>query len=278
MQYINYNGNIYPEHEPVMPVTNRGFRYGDGFFESMVMFDKKIPLLEYHWSRIEFTIQVLSATLPRRFDIDRFYNMVLDLCAVNDVAKNARIRLQFFRKGKGLYLPEEDELGYVISMDRIENAQFEPGNGLVAGMRDDCFKPFYNISDLKTTSALIYVLFSQFAKADNLDEMIITDSNGMVCEAIRSNVFLWKDSRLITPDLISGCVNGVMRTYLMSTLGAEIEEREIESRELLEADEILLANAVKGVQWVREFSGKTYTNKKAVELTALLNKNLVVTR
>ena len=44
MQYINYNGNIHDQYEPLLPVTNRGFRYGDGFFESMIMFNKKVKV------------------------------------------------------------------------------------------------------------------------------------------------------------------------------------------------------------------------------------------
>lgn len=274
MQYINYNGNIYPEHEPLMSVTNRGFKYGDGFFESMVMFDRKIPLLDYHFSRLEFTAEVLSAVFSKRFDADRFMNMVLDLAAVNEAVTNARIRLQFFRKGKGLYLPDEDTLGYVISMDKIENTEFECGEGLKAGMREDCFKPVYIVSDLKHSSALTYVLFAQFAAAEGWDEILLMNTYAQVCEAIHSNIFLVKDNKLITPNLDSGCVNGVMRTFLISNL-EEVEEREIDTKELLEANEILLTNAVKGIQWVKEFEGKTYGNKKAVELTAYLNKNLL---
>jgi branched-chain amino acid aminotransferase len=274
MQYINYNGNIYPEHEQLLPVTNRAFKYGDGFFESMAMFNRKIPLLDYHFSRMEFTAEVLSAVFPKRFDAERFMSMVLDLAAVNEAVTNARIRLQFFRKGQGLYLPDDDTLGYVISMDKIENPEFEYGEGMKVGMREDCFKPVYNVSDLKHSSALSYVLFAQFAAAEGWDEMLLINFYMQVCEAIHSNIFLVKDNKLITPNLDSGCVNGVMRTYIIANLD-DVEEREIETKELLEADEILLTNAVKGIQWVKEFEGKTYTNKKAIELTAILNKNLL---
>lgn len=278
MQYINFNGNIYHESETLLPVTNRAFRYGDGFFETMVMFNKKIPLLEYHWSRVDFTAQVIASVLPKRIDAERFYAMVLDLAAVNEGIKNARVRLQFFRKGKGLYTPEEDELGYVISMDKIDNSKFEPGNGLKAGTRDDCFKPVYNISDLKNSSALSYVIFSQFAAHEQWDEMILLNSYAQICEAIHYNVFIVKDDKLITPDLNSGCVNGVMRSYLITLLHGNVEEREVEPKELLEADEILLTNAVRGIQWVKAYGNKTYTNKKAIALTLLLNKSLAAVR
>lgn len=275
MPYINYNGNIYPEHEKLLLVTNRGYRYGDGFFETMVMFNKKIPLLEYHWSRLEFTSQVLSTVLPSRFTSESLENMLLDLASVNDAVSNARIRLQFYRKGKGLYLPDDDELGYSITLDKIENTRFEVGPGLIAGMRDDCYKAISMVSDLKNSSALMYVLAAQFAKAEGWDECILSNHYGQVCESLYSNLFIVKGDKIYTPDLDSGCVNGVMRTYLLGTLEGQIEEKEIEIQELIDADEIFLTNAVKGVQWVKQLKDKTYNNRIALKLTEMLNANLV---
>jgi branched-subunit amino acid aminotransferase/4-amino-4-deoxychorismate lyase len=273
MQYINFNGNIYQEHETLLPVSNRAFRYGDAFFESIVMFSRKMPLLEYHWARIDFTATVLSATFPSKLDADKITSMVLDLAAVNDVV-NARVRIQFFRMGDGLYQPEDEKLGFVITMDKLENAKFECGEGLKVGIREDCFKPVSMTSDLKTSNALLYVLAAQFAKSESWDEMILLNADTMICEAIHSNIFIYKSGQYLTPHLESGCVNGVMRSYLISALKEPVEEREVHLHELLEAEEILLTNAVRGVQWVKEYGGKTYTNNKAIEVTALLNKSL----
>jgi branched-chain amino acid aminotransferase len=275
MRYINYNGNIYNEHETLLQPGNRGFKYGDGFFETIVMFNRKMPLLDFHWSRLEFTAEVLSATLPKHMDMERLESMIMDLVSVNDAVQNARLRVHFFRKGGGLYCPDEEELGYVISMDALENTSFECGNGIVAGIKEDCYKSVSMISDLKTTSCLNYVLAAQFARAEGWDDIILLNQYGQICESLYCNVVIVKQGKLVTPDLDSGCINGVMRTYLLATLDEGLEERPIEMHELLDADEILLTNAVRGVQWVKVLGSRTYTNKKAVELTALLNKNLL---
>jgi branched-chain amino acid aminotransferase len=276
MQYINFDGNIFPEREALLPVTNRAFRYGDGFFESIVMFDKKIPLLEYHWSRIEFTAQVLGALLPSRFDMDRLQNLLLDLASVNDAAKNARFRLQFYRKGKGLYLPDDDELGYAITMDLIEYSKFEAGNGLKVGTREDCYKPVSMTSDIKNSSALMYVMAAQLSKREGWDECVLLNHYAQVCEALSANIFLVMGDKLVTPTLDSGCVNGVMRSFLLWLKEDQTEERDIDVKELLLADEILLTNAVKGVQWVKQLGSKIYSGKKAAELTALINEKLML--
>lgn len=275
MQYINFNGNIFPEHEALLPVTNRAYRYGDGFFETIVMFNKKFPLLDYHWSRIEFSAQVIAGVLPSRFGMAALESMLLDLASVNDAVANARFRVQFYRTGKGLYLPEDDELGYTITVDKIDNSRFECGEGLVAGMRDDCYKAISMVSDLKNCSDLNYVMAAQLSKTEGWDECILTNHYGQVCEALYSNVVIVKGDKFVTPDLDSGCVNGVMRSYLLWILQGRMEEREIEVAELEAADEILLTNAVRGVSWVKEFRRKKYGNRQAKEITALLNKQLL---
>ena len=50
---------------------------------------------------------------------------------------------------------------------------------------------------------------------------------------------------------------------------------EIDVDELATADEIIMTNAVKGIQWIRELNGKTYANKKALELTQMVNERLI---
>ena len=121
----------------------------------------------------------------------------------------------------------------------------------------------------------MYVLAAQYARTEGWDECILTNHSGHVCEGLSSNVFIVKDYKLITPSLDSGCINGVMRNYIIWLTANNVIEREIEAEELYDAEEILLTNAVKGIQWVRELNGRIYNNKKAVQLTELLNSKLL---
>jgi branched-chain amino acid aminotransferase len=116
---------------------------------------------------------------------------------------------------------------------------------------------------------------AQLTQAEGWDECIITNHYGQVCEAIYSNVVVVKGDKMVTPDLDSGCVNGVMRSYLLWLFEGKMEEGEITLEELDNADEIWLTNAVRGINWVKAMKGKAYTNKKALEATNLLNKKLL---
>jgi branched-subunit amino acid aminotransferase/4-amino-4-deoxychorismate lyase len=63
MQYINCNGKLIKEEEIPLSFFNRGLFYGDGFFETMVMMQGKIPLLSLHWQRIVDTALLLRGKL-----------------------------------------------------------------------------------------------------------------------------------------------------------------------------------------------------------------------
>ena len=87
------------------------------------------------------------------------------------------------------------------------------------------------------------------------------NTSGNIIEALSSNFFIVKNKILITPPLSEGCINGVFRMYFMQLakqFGIECKEEKIHPNDVLDADEIILTNAVKGVQWVEFYEGKKY--------------------
>ncbi|MEO5562581.1 MAG: aminotransferase class IV, partial [Chitinophagaceae bacterium] len=89
-----------------------------------------------------------------------------------------------------------------------------------------------------------------------------------IADAGIANVFLIKNKTIITPPLIEGCVGGVMRKYLLEKIGStyKIKEEPITIDMVLEADELFLTNAVKGIRWVKQFRNKTYQHTQTVEI------------
>ena len=92
------------------------------------------------------------------------------------------------------------------------------------------------------------------------DEIILLDHNGHVSEALSSNLF-WKiDQSFFTPPLSTGCIDGIMRNWLMSELknkGFEVREELIHARDLLTAESIFTTNAM-GIRYIMEFNKASY--------------------
>ena len=108
-----------------------------------------------------------------------------------------------------------------------------------------------------------------FAKQQKWNEALILNQHHRICDATIANVFFIKNHLLYTPHLKEGCVNGVMRKYLIQQLkqaGISVEEGTYSVTDLLHADELFLTNAMYGIRWVKLFGNKTYSFNQAAQL------------
>ncbi len=73
----------------------------------------------------------------------------------------------------------------------------------------------YKLSNYKTSNALLYVMAGLYQKQHRLDEAIILNQNGFLCESTSSNLFVVYQNQIYTPALSEGCVAGVMRSVVL---------------------------------------------------------------
>lgn len=269
MQFINYNGNFYEAETPLFAADNRALKYGDGFFESIVMMQGRMPLLHLHVDRITKSAEVLQMDLPFQVTEAWLTGAISELALKNNIGHDVRIRIQFFREGQGLYAPKSNAGSYIITTAAHNHGKFTFIDGLLIATCPLVKKQYDHTSSIKTNSALLYVIAAQWAARNNVDDALILNTYNEVCEATSSNIIIVKGDKLITPPVSSGCVAGVMRDFLIKELN--VAEQTLAESDVATADEVWLTNAVKGIQWVKQYKGNTYKNNKAMETTALLN-------
>ena len=275
VEYINFNGSILPADQLIFKANNRGFRYGDGLFESMRYIKGKLKFSEMHIDRIQKGMKLL------RFDncslIDSWFirEKVEELVRRNRTGADARIRLTVFRDSEGLYSPVSNKFGYVLEIQKLDDSQYVLNKkGLIIDVYDEIPKPVNALSNLKTCSAMIYVLAGIYKNQNALDEVLILNHHGFLCESMSSNVFVVYDRKLYTPALNEGCIAGVMRQVVMRLAkenNIELVEAQINPDILNEADEVFLTNAAKGIQWVMGYNNKRYFNEVSRFLSEKLN-------
>jgi branched-subunit amino acid aminotransferase/4-amino-4-deoxychorismate lyase len=76
--------------------------------------------------------------------------------------------------------------------------------------------------------------------------MIILDQKGHVSELLYSNIFWIKNDIFYTSSLETGCIKGVMRTYLIGKLeeeGLSLKEVNVAPEKLFQADHVFATNA-----------------------------------
>lgn len=269
MNFISFNGKIISGDEPVLVVSNRSYRYGDGLFETIKLIQRKILLADYHFERLLSGLAILKFEIPKLFSKEKLERDILSLCKKNECEKLARIRISVFRGNGGLY-DGNTILQYVIECWPLnESVNKLNENGLVIDIYTDVKKSCDKFSNLKSANFLPYSLAALFAKEHQLNDCLVLNSAGGIADSTIANIFLIKNDIVTTPALDQGCVNGVMRRYLLEQFritGYEIQERKLSVSDMENADEVFLTNAINGIRWVGKFRDKIYTNSMTREI------------
>ncbi len=258
-----------PADEPALLVSNRGYRYGDGLFETMKIKNGKILLELYHFERLLAGLSLLKFELPSLFSPEKLSTEILQLCEKNECSNLARVRLSVSRGNGGLY-DGGKTLQYVIECWPLgEHVNQLNENGLVIDIFPDAEKGTDAFSNLKSANFLPYSLAALYAKENKLNDCLLLNTRGNISDSTISNLFIIKGAMINTPALNEGCINGVMRRHLLSAKPGEsytLAETAVTVADIEGADEIFLTNAINGIRWVRQFRNKIYGCQKTVEI------------
>lgn len=269
MNSICFNGKIIPADEPVLLASNRGYRYGDGLFETMKVAEGKILLSDHHFERLFAGLALLQFEIPRLFLRQKTEDEILSLCKKNNCEGLARVRLSVFRGNGGLY-DEDKGLQYLIECWPLtESVSKLNENGLVIDVFPGAEKSCDKFSNLKSANFLPYSMAALYAKEKKLNDCLVLNTTGGIADSTIANLFIIKNAIVITPGLEEGCVNGVMRQYLLKKLQAAdyaVQEATLSVNDIIAADEVFLTNAIHGIRWVRQFRDMSYSNVKTVEI------------
>ena len=271
-----YNGHLINLYEPAISFTNRAFRYGDSLFESIRYTNGKIMFLADHVKRIKLSMTTLRMNVPAEFTSSNIEQLIIHLIEKNSLKQDARIRLTVFRNDGGFYTPDTNDISFLIEAEKLEDTGYGLNQkGLWVDIYAEIKKPINKISNIKTGSALLYVMAGITKTSLRLDDCLLVNENGNIIESISSNIFVVKNGTLYTSPVTDGCVDGVMRKQILD-IAAQNKilafEQALTVHTLTNGYEVFLTNAIKGVQWVGQFKNKFYTNQRSVFFTEKLNE------
>ncbi len=259
---FNLNGKIVTADQPHFYATNRSLKYGDGLFEGMRLMNGEILFFEDHISRLLEGMEALQLKTPDHFTSAYFYKLIYDLLIANKIEENVIIRIQVYRAGAGLYEPAKDEVEFFIELLQVPADSFAwYEKGISVGIFKEWKKDLNPAMNFKTSNSLVYVMASRWKREMKLDDALLINTSGNVCDGTSATVFLWKNKKLVTPPLAEGAIRGVMRKQVMeftSTQSIAIEEKIVTENDILTADEIFLTNISRGVRWVEWIGEKKY--------------------
>lgn len=245
------------------------------------MLNGKIPFLSDHLSRIKDGMNLLKINVPKNLSEKYFEKNIHRLAIKNKIQKNARIKIIVWRNAKGLYTPENNKAGWMMEIFPMNDSKFILNEkGLIIDVFEDIKKTSNLLSNFKTNNSIPFILASLFAKEKKIDDTLILNQYGRICETTNSNLFIVNKSSnplILTPHLSEGCIAGVMRKNILAIAkksGIKIVEKKITRKEIMNANEIFLTNAIDGIKWVRKFNDKYFQNEVGRYLCERLNESI----
>ena len=261
MPFFNYNGKTFTENEPVITITNRGLRYGDGIFETMKLKNGTLILADEHFARLWKGMQQLQFSVPKLWSPEKLEEETRALAAKNKLT-SARIRVTVIRGNGGIYDAVNNIPNYIIETTALpEGSGAINTNGIQLCIYKDAVKTIDSFSNLKHNNCLPYFMGGMYAKSQQCNDALVLNSRGNICEATIANIFIIKDGIVSTPALSEGCIAGVTRKWLIEKIreqGFTVHETAITVDDAMDADEVFLSNSISNIRWAAALGEKKF--------------------
>jgi len=244
-KYIWLNGAFQPFNDSNVHLLSHTLHYGLGAFEGIRAYETEaggaIFRLSEHTERLFDAAKKISIAIP-------YSKEELEAVQKEAMTKNklqeGYIRPIVFLGSESMGLRAKDLVSVNVAVACWEWPSYmdpeakKKGISIIKSPYQQYENPLYsNNKIIGTYINSIMALHDALAK--NADEAILLDKNGFISEGSGENLFIIKDSKLLTPKT-DFCLNGITRQTVMqiaSDLGIEVEEKNLIFDELVDADE-----------------------------------------
>ncbi|MAQ69908.1 MAG: aminotransferase class IV [Flavobacteriales bacterium] len=278
MEKICYNGKYIAKSNFFLSSNNRGFKYGDAFFETIRCFLGKPLFFEEHYFRMASSFVIMKMDVPLNFDMDVFQKLIQDLLIENKLdQQSARVRITFFREDGGYYLPTKKSVNFIIDSEPLDDSKYYlNANGLKMGIYKDNYIESNSLSQLKSTNRLLNIVAAIYSKENNYDDVLLMNNSRNIVEATSGNLFAVHDQIIFTPPIQDGCIDGVIRRVLCANKQFSIQEKSLSYLDIVNAQEVFITNVISGAKWVGKINNSNYGQQKTIEIVNFLNSHLLV--
>jgi len=252
------NGKFIPLPQARVSVTDRGFHYGDGLFETILAKNGRPVDLYAHLQRMRKGAKFLKLRIP--YTNKKMADVMGALLRRNHLP-NALVKVMVTRgPARRIGLSPKLAIGkptlcifaWAVHPTYSKKKMYKVIIGSIPRNKTP-------ISGLKSLNYLSHVIAKMEADQSGADEAIFVDNDGHILEGTISNIFIVRRGRLLTPPLSLGVLDGVTRREVLQTarrLRIPTLEKIVTIPDLMQADEAFLAFTSAGVMPVQSVNGK----------------------
>ncbi len=198
----------------LIAANNRGLKFADGIFETILIRKNKPILFDEHLKRLEKSSKILNINLKiNKLFLRRLINDgIRKLSLKND--QFASVRINYSRgtnEGRTLTinstLETKDLDNLWLEFYRI-NPNFNPISVFIS--QKEKINEFSLISKCKTFSYNQAIQVLKEANEKSFDDSIMLNTSGELCCGSTFNILIKRNNQWITPRKESGCLEGIM--------------------------------------------------------------------
>ncbi|MFN7954568.1 MAG: branched-chain-amino-acid transaminase [bacterium] len=253
------DGRIVDGADARISVTDHGFLYGDGVFEGIRVYARRVFRLDRHLERLAVSAAAVGLTIPGGLPAIRA--IVLETARAF-AADEAYVRL-IVSRGEGPLGVDPFLCPTPRIVCMVDQVQLYAAEKLAAGLdlvTASLRRPGPDVLDprVKSLNYLNSVLAKREAKVRGADEALILNAAGQIAEASVANVFVVSRGVLRTPPATDGALEGVTRATVLELAAAAaipVREASLGRIDLLGADEAFLTGTGARVVAIRSLDG-----------------------
>ena len=244
-KYIWLNGSFQPFNDANIHLLSHTLHYGLGAFEGVRAYETvsggAIFRLREHTERLFDAAKKINITIP--YSIEELEAVQKEAMIKNNL-QEGYIRPIIFLGSESMGLRAKDLVSVNVAVacwewpSYMDPAAKKKGISIIKSPYQQYENPLYsNNKIIGTYINSIMALHDALSK--NADEAILLDKNGFISEGSGENLFIIKDSKLMTPKT-DFCLNGITRQTVIqiaADLDIEFDERDLTFEELVDSDE-----------------------------------------
>jgi len=245
-----------------LPLPDRGFDFGDGLFETLLLKHGRPVLLEAHLQRLERGLSALYfpelvVTVQQQLE-----QVVQDIAARGWPWCALRITVSRGEGPRG-YAPPDDARPRVVmtvtALDRDCGNMASPMTLAVAKIR---WSDQPALAGIKHLNRLEQVLAARQARLEGADDCLMLNSAGHAISTTAGNLFVSSDGELLTAPLTHCGIVGTRRQRLIEqwapALQLQVREAALTPDIMDRAQEMFVSNSLMGLRPVANTPGTTW--------------------
>ncbi len=273
------NGLFMPLPLARVSVTDRGFSYGDGLFETMRSYQGKIFRLEAHLERLYQSLDLIYLSVSMT---PGEMKTVVGETLLKNRQSNCMIRLTVSRgeQSAGFHIDPDAAPTLVIivrPMEELPEDWYE--HGIDISLFPETAQKVGGFSrSIKSCNFLNNILIREQAQRRNSTEGILMDDRGRVTEGTTSNIFIVKQGTLMTPEINEHILPGITRQAVLDIAllkGIPVARQTITPEDIYHAEEVFITNSRIEILPVRRADEKTIGDGNPGPITRLLHEEFL---